>query len=126
MSLRHALAVVEANGGRVDGESVVIPVREPSLLPLEVSFQGLRPVERRTLLRDLRSELELDFEGCGFAVNGGPSDRGGRPESTPGRGLARRHSARDGRPADRTTMTAGTRRSGLTASATGATASGSC
>jgi hypothetical protein len=81
MSLRHALAVVEANGGRVDGENVSIPIREPSPLPLEVSFQGLRPVERRTLLRDLRSELELDFEGCGFAVNGGPLIAAGGPRA---------------------------------------------
>jgi hypothetical protein len=81
MSLRHALAVVEANGGRVDGESVAIPIREPSRLPLEVSFQGLRPVERRTLPRDLCSELELDFEGCGFAVNGGPLIAAGGPRA---------------------------------------------
>ena len=40
MSLRHALAVVAANGGRVDGENVSIPIREPSPCCCEVPSRG--------------------------------------------------------------------------------------
>jgi len=70
MSFRQALAVVTRNGGRVDGDVVVIPAQEPKELPLEVAFKGLKPVERRSLNQDLRSELSIDFEGVGFALNG--------------------------------------------------------
>ncbi len=100
MSLRHALAVVEANGGRVDGEKRVhpgpgaVPPAAGSLLPRAAAGRAADASARASLrararLRRLRLRRERR-----------PADRGGRPEGAAGRGLARRRSARDGRPAD--------------------------
>ncbi|MDD8025530.1 MAG: beta-N-acetylglucosaminidase domain-containing protein [Acidobacteriota bacterium] len=69
LSFKHALAVVAKNGGQTDGDEVVIPVQEPAVLPLEVSFEGLKPTERRSLARDLRSAESFEIEGLGFAFN---------------------------------------------------------
>ena len=74
LSLKHALEVISRNGGLVDGESVRIRVQAPKAVPLEVSFEGHYPAERRTLdvhLNETEREAGFGFEGVGFAVNGG-------------------------------------------------------
>jgi len=73
LSFKRALEVVAKNGGVVDGESVRIKVQKPSAVPLEVSFEGHFPKERRTLdihLNETAREAEFSFDGIGFAVNG--------------------------------------------------------
>ncbi len=70
MSFKHALALVARSGGKTDGDSIVIPVQEPAELPLEVSFEGLKPVERRTLRYGMGSEYAFEIEGLGFALSG--------------------------------------------------------
>ena len=73
LSFKHALELVRRNGGAIDGETVQIKVQRPKALPLEVSFEGHFPKERRTLdirLNDTAGEAEFSFDGIGFAVNG--------------------------------------------------------
>jgi hypothetical protein len=73
LSFKHALQVVRRNGGSVDGESVRIQVQKPTAVPLEVSFEGHLPKERRSLdirLNEASGETEFSFDGIGFAVNG--------------------------------------------------------
>ena len=73
LSFRHALELVGRNGGAVDGESVRIKVQRPAAVPLEVSFEGHFPIERRRLdirLNETSREAEFSFDGIGFAVNG--------------------------------------------------------
>jgi ADP-ribosylglycohydrolase len=73
MSFRQALEVVRRNGGVVDGDSVRIKAQKPAAVPLEVSFEGHFPKERRILdvrLNEAAAEAEFSFDGVGFAVNG--------------------------------------------------------
>ncbi len=70
LSFKHALANVEKNGGRLDGDKVTAAVQAPETQPLEVCFAGHIPVERRSLGRDLAGETSLEFEGIGFALGG--------------------------------------------------------
>jgi hypothetical protein len=73
LSFKHALEMVGRNGGVIDGESVQIKVQRPKAVPLEVSFEGHFPKERRPLdvrLNETAAEAEFSFEGIGFAVNG--------------------------------------------------------
>ena len=73
LSFKHALEVIKKNGGAVDGETVRAPAQRPMAVPLEVSFEGHRPIERRPLeirLNKTAGETEFSFDGIGFAVNG--------------------------------------------------------
>jgi hypothetical protein len=70
----HALEMIKRNGGQVRGELVRIKVDEPVRAPLEVGFAGHYPRERRRLSMILSKdnpEAAFEFDGIGFAVNGG-------------------------------------------------------
>jgi len=71
MSFRHALKVIEGNGGRVDGDSVEIEVQKPKAVPLEVGFKGHYPAQRKRLGKRLTDEASFEFEGVGFSLTGG-------------------------------------------------------
>jgi hypothetical protein len=72
-SLSQALEMVRANGGGVEGESVRLPVEPIRPVKFETSFPGLYPVERRRVGLQLETTAELEFEGTGFVLTGGPS-----------------------------------------------------
>ncbi|MGZ5452736.1 MAG: ADP-ribosylglycohydrolase family protein [Candidatus Aminicenantales bacterium] len=72
-SLAQALEMVRANGGGVEGESVRLPVEPIRPVKFETSFPGLYPVERRRVGLQLETSAELEFEGTGFVLTGGPS-----------------------------------------------------
>ena len=71
---KHALAVLEANGGEIDREKISIPFQEIKPVKLEVGFEGHRPVERmrigKRLSQDVK-EIEVEFTGNGFVITGG-------------------------------------------------------
>ena len=71
--LAQALEMVRANGGSVEGESVRLPVEAIRAVRLETSFPGCHPVERKRLGLKLETSAEIDFEGTGFVLTGGPS-----------------------------------------------------
>jgi hypothetical protein len=73
LSFKHALGMIQKNGGAVDSGGVRIKVQTPAAGPLEVGFAGHFPKERRRLdicLNGETREAEFAFEGIGFVVNG--------------------------------------------------------
>ena len=74
LSFKHALETIKKNGGAVEGERVRIRTQKPVPAAFEAGFEGHFPRERRrlgaTLCRET-PEAALEFEGIGFAVNGG-------------------------------------------------------
>lgn len=81
LSFKHALQMIQQNGGSIDDKSVIIKRQIPETTRLEVAFDGYYPKERRDLsyFATLSPVLELDgvrldstysfeFEGVGFAV----------------------------------------------------------
>ena len=76
-SLAQALETIRTNGGRVEGESVRLPVDPVRAVRLETSFPGCHPLERKRMGLKLETSAELDFEGTGFVLTGGPSKMSG-------------------------------------------------
>ncbi|GAB4028321.1 ADP-ribosylglycohydrolase family protein [Spirosoma gilvum] len=70
MSLKHALQVIERNGGKVTGDQVTIAPQIPKAVRLEQSFPGHHPVLARGINKDITNEYSFDFEGIGFALRG--------------------------------------------------------
>jgi hypothetical protein len=71
--LGQALEMVRRNGGAVEGERVVLPALEIKPVPLETSFPGCFPVERKRLGLRLEDPVLVEFEGTGYVLTGGPS-----------------------------------------------------
>jgi hypothetical protein len=71
---KHALEVLKKNGADVSGDMIEIPFEEIEAVRLEVGFEGHYPKDKFTTgyasLDESRSEIELEFEGTGFVVNG--------------------------------------------------------
>jgi hypothetical protein len=70
LSFKHALELIEKNGGEVTEDKVKIKVQQPETVPLEIAFEGHFPKEKLGLNKKLKDELEFEFEGIGFAVTG--------------------------------------------------------
>ena len=73
----QALEMVRRRGGAVEGETVRLPVEAIRPVPLEVSFEGCFPVERKRLGLRLEASVEIPFAGTGFVLTGGPSKMDG-------------------------------------------------
>ncbi|WP_375444765.1 ADP-ribosylglycohydrolase family protein [uncultured Fibrella sp.] len=70
IGMKHALQVVERNGGKVSGENVTIAVQTPKPVRLEQGFAGHFPIEKRAVNKDLTDESTLSFIGNGFIISG--------------------------------------------------------
>jgi hypothetical protein len=71
VGLKHALKLIEQNGGKVNGEQVSIKTQQPAPVKFEKSFTGLYPVEKQLpKWSDKKDEFNFDFEGTGFAIRG--------------------------------------------------------
>jgi hypothetical protein len=84
LSHRLAVANVLAHGGAQHGERITIAVQEPHPVPLEQSFPGMQPVERRPIdpaagrLEADHDRFEFAFTGTGFVLLGGSRSQGNR------------------------------------------------
>ena len=70
---KHAMQMVLDNGGKIDGENVILPYQEIKPVKLEQGFKGHFPVERREIRKELNEkipELNFEFTGNGFALTG--------------------------------------------------------
>jgi len=67
---RHALQVIEKNGGKVEGNSIIIKTQSPKTVRFEESFTGHYPIEKREVGKLLADEYQFDFDGNGFVVMG--------------------------------------------------------
>ncbi len=72
MSFRHAEKMILRNGGKVEGNDVVINLQKPETVPLEVAFKGHYPVAR-IVPKQTKNEISFEFEGIGFALAGPPN-----------------------------------------------------
>lgn len=70
MGLKHALLMIERNGGKVRPDSVTIAVQKPETVRLEQSFEGHYPVEKRAIHQKLDGDYTFEFDGIGFALMG--------------------------------------------------------
>lgn len=70
LSYKHALAMIEKNGGSVTENDVEIKVQTVKPVKLEVGFEGHYPIERRPFNIKPQKEFSFEFNGIGFAVNG--------------------------------------------------------
>ena len=74
MGMNHALQVLEKNDAKMDVESIEILFQEVKPVALEIAFEGHYPVSREALNKKLdngNKEIEFDFTGIGFVLNGG-------------------------------------------------------
>ena len=69
-SYRHALQLIEKNGGKVSETEVTIPQLPVKVLPLEQNFVNTYPVYRDQKDDWLEKEYEFDFSGNGFCIWG--------------------------------------------------------
>ena len=73
IGLKHALQVIERNGGKVNGDQVTIALQTPKAVRLEVSFPGHFPTEKKSIDQNVADEWTWAFDGVGFVVNGNTS-----------------------------------------------------
>jgi hypothetical protein len=74
MGNKHALQVLAKNETKFEGDNIDIPFQQIKPVALEVSFEGHFPVSRDGLNKKLdkaNKEIEFDFTGIGFVLNGG-------------------------------------------------------
>ncbi len=80
---KHAVENLASNGAKINGEIITIPFEKIEPVKLEVGFEGHYPVDKvfirfrnAVLIPDLaqldedHGEINLEFEGIGFALNG--------------------------------------------------------
>lgn len=69
LSYKHALQMIERNGGKVEGDDVIIKCQKPVAVPYEKSFEGITPAGKQGLHRNLPDvgEVKLDCSGVAFA-----------------------------------------------------------
>lgn len=71
MSFNHALKMIEREGGKVDGDKVVIKVQKPQAVRLEQSFEGLELVGKYNVdYRNFKKLYTYDFEGSAIVCRG--------------------------------------------------------
>jgi len=70
IGFKHALQVIERNGGKVEGNTVTIKVQQPKTVRFEQSFEGHYPIEKKGVGKILTDEYQFEFEGIGFVMLG--------------------------------------------------------
>ena len=76
---RHALAVLQQKGGKVEGENIILPNEEIKPVQLEVGFKGHYPIERKDVPGVINAkdpEKSIEFTGNGFALTGWAKSNG--------------------------------------------------
>ncbi len=70
MGFKHALQIIERNGGSIKGDNISIAVQTPEAVRLEQSFASHHPVEKREINKDVNDEFSFEFAGIGFVLKG--------------------------------------------------------
>ena len=72
IGFKHALANIERNNGKIDGDNVTIALQQPTAVKLEQGFPSIHPVDAFDVEAkwDNAKEYSFDFEGTGFIVSG--------------------------------------------------------
>jgi hypothetical protein len=68
---KHALQNIEKNGGKIEGDKIVVKAEQPVAVRFEKSFPELYPVDRTwPKWSESKEELKFEFEGTGFVLRG--------------------------------------------------------
>lgn len=69
LSYKHALMMIEANGGTIDGDEITIKCQKPVAVAYEKSFEGITPINKVGIHRNLPEvgTITLDCTGAIFA-----------------------------------------------------------
>jgi len=76
IGLKHAIKVIETNGGKISGEEVTIKMQDVTAVKFEKSFPNLYPKEKhQPEWSENKDEFSFDFEGVGFVIKGQTAKR---------------------------------------------------
>ena len=67
---KHALQNIQRNGGKIEGNNVVIAAQSPVAVKFEAGFPGMHPVKSVAVGEDDVKNLDFEFEGSGFIISG--------------------------------------------------------
>ncbi len=73
IGFNHALKMVERNGGSITDNDITIAYQTPKVLPMEKGFDGVYPLDRKQVSKNLDSENnshQLAITGCGYVLTG--------------------------------------------------------
>jgi hypothetical protein len=71
LTYKHALQLIEQNGGKIEADKVQIKVQKPETVRFEQSFEGIHPKEERYLRQTFTdTNIAIDFSGNGIVVLG--------------------------------------------------------
>jgi hypothetical protein len=71
LTYKHALQLIEQQGGQIGNDSVQIKTQVPVTVSLEQSFEGMYPAEERYLRQHYTDkDITIDFTGNGIVVLG--------------------------------------------------------
>lgn len=70
LGLKHALQVIEKEGGKVENNQITIKTQKPVAVKYEKSFEGHFPVEKMEINATLKDKLDFTFNGIGFVQKG--------------------------------------------------------
>lgn len=70
LSLNHALNIIEKEGGKINGDTVVLSTQQAIAVKYEKSFEGHFPKDKLGVNMFLQDKAEFIFEGIGFVQKG--------------------------------------------------------
>lgn len=70
LSFDHALQVIKKEGGKIEGEKIIIQTQKPIAVKYEKSFENHFPVEKIAVNISLQDKAEFVYNGVGFVQKG--------------------------------------------------------
>ena len=70
VSYKHALENILMNGGREEGENIIIKLQLPAAVRFEQNFTGMKPESKIPVNDSKTGKLEFTFKGTGFVIRG--------------------------------------------------------
>lgn len=78
---KHALENIRRNGGKTDGDKIIIKTQPVQPVKFEQSFTGVYPVAKIPVKwNESKDQLSFDFEGTGFVIKGEAEKGDNAPE----------------------------------------------
>lgn len=74
-SFKHAMAMIELQGGKTAGEEVTIPLTKPEPVAFEQNFEKTFLVERSKIDQSFTDEISFEFTGNGYLLYGNMAKR---------------------------------------------------
>lgn len=70
MSFNQALQVIERNGGQVSDDDITIKCQQPLAVRYEKAFEGMYPIEKTVLNKQITNLEPVSFDGTGIVFKG--------------------------------------------------------